>query len=98
MYQDQAAGEGRPHQGAGNIQELVNFPAESLEEDSDPEWPVFRWTETTRRRKYQIENPFPKLKLKKSYEAFLIGKGFYKPTQARSRKRETTVDRNMFPI
>ncbi|KAK9970280.1 hypothetical protein ABG768_026235 [Culter alburnus] len=65
--------------------------ADAPEYVPDPQWPILRRVKTSRGKKEQVENPFPKLRLGESYETFRIGQGSYRPTHAKSRKKDTLL-------
>lgn len=58
---------------------------------SDLQWQILRRVKTSRGKKEQVENPFPKLRLGESYETFRIGQGSYRHTHAKSRKKDTLL-------
>ena len=93
VNQNEAAGEGGSEQRTGRGHIANELRTEARECEKDPEWPVLRRTVTSRGAKDPVENPFPKLKLGKSYETFRMGKGSYRPTHAKSRKKETLLEK-----
>lgn len=93
VNQNAEAGEGKSDKGKSPKLKSTNLRAEAPEYEPDPQWPILRRVKTSRGRKDQVENPFPKLKLGESYETFRLGKGSYRPTHAKSRKRETLLEK-----
>ncbi len=88
VNQDQAAGEGRPDQGAAAGPAMPDTRPE-IREEPCPTWSGLKRTGTSRGKKGEVVNPFPKLRHVNTFETFQFGKGVYRPAHAKARKRDT---------
>ncbi|XP_055067717.2 uncharacterized protein [Misgurnus anguillicaudatus] len=88
VNQNKTAGEGRSDQITNPRQKSTSLRKEVFEYKPDP---VLRKVKSSQRKNGQVVNPYPQNG--KSCETFTLGKGSYRPAHARSRTKDTLLDK-----